>query len=51
MNPVLFIIIVLTMIAVWFLASFLFYPLGKLIKRIIADAKREMNRDKESEEE
>ena len=49
MNPVLLIIIVFTMIALWFLASFLFYPLGKFIERIIEDAKKEMDRD-ESEE-
>ena len=50
MNPVLLIIIALAMIALWFLASFLFYPLGKFVKRIVVDVKREMNRN-ESEEE
>lgn len=51
MNPAFVIIILLVAILLWFLLSFVFYPLGKLIFRIGQDAIDEMNReDKEKEE-
>lgn len=49
MNPVLVFLIILAAIVLWFLLSFVFYPLGKLIYRIYKDAIDEMNR-KEKEE-
>lgn len=50
MNPAFIILIILGAVAVWFLLSFVFYPLGKLIYRIWKDAVDEINRKDESEE-
>lgn len=52
MNPVLILLVLIATIALWFLLSFVFYPLGRLIYRIWKDACDEMNReDKEEREE
>jgi hypothetical protein len=45
MNPAFVIIVLLVAILLWFLLSFVFYPLGKLIFRIGQDAIDEMNRE------
>lgn len=45
MNPVFVILVILGAIVLWFLLSFIFFPLGKLICRIGKDAKDEMNRE------
>lgn len=50
MNPALILIIIIVFIALWFLLSFAFYPLGKLLHRIYNDAIEEMNREDEREE-
>ena len=47
MNPVLVFLIILATVVLWYLLSFLFYPLGKLLNRIHNDAINEMNRDDE----
>ena len=47
MNPVLVFLIILGTIILWYLLSFLFYPLGKFFNRIHKDAINEMNRDDE----
>ena len=54
MNPVLVFLIILAAIIVWFLLSFVFYPLGRLLYRIYKDAMDEINKkekEKEKEEE
>ena len=45
MNPVFVILVLLAVIALWFLLSFVFFPLGKIIYRIGKDAIDEMNRE------
>lgn len=50
MNPAFIILVILAAVAVWFLLSFAFYPLGKLIYRIWKDAVDEINRKDESED-
>lgn len=50
MNPVFFILVLLAAVLVWFLLSFVFFPLGKLAYRLYKDAMDEINReDKEDE--
>lgn len=50
MNPAFFILVALGAVALWFLLSFVFYPLGRLIYRIWKDAVDEINRNDESED-
>ena len=50
MNPVFVILVIFAAVAVWFLLSFVFYPLGRFIYRIWKDAVDEINRKDESEE-
>ena len=50
MNPVFVILVILTAIILWFLLSFVFFPLGKFICRIGKDAIDEMNREENEEE-
>ena len=50
MNPVFIILVILAVIVLWFLLSFVFFPLGKLIYRIGKDAIDEMNREENEEE-
>ena len=51
MNPVLVFLILIGTVILWFLLSFVFYPLGRFVYRIWKDANDEMNRkDKEKEE-
>ena len=50
MNPVFIILVILAVIVLWFLLSFVFFPLGKLIYRICKDAIDEMNREENEEE-
>ncbi len=45
MNPVFFILIILGAIALWFLLSFVFFPLGRLLYRIWKDAVDEINKN------
>ena len=45
MNPVLVFLVVIGAIVLWFLLSFIFFPLGKFISRIGKDAMEEMNKD------
>lgn len=45
MNPVFVILVIFASVAVWFLLSFVFYPLGRFIYRIWKDAVDEMNRE------
>lgn len=51
MNPVFVILVLLGAIIVWFLLSFVFFPLGRLIYRIGKDAIDEMNKDDKKEKE
>ena len=50
MNPAFVILVILAVIALWFLLSFVFFPLGKVIYRIGKDAIDEMNREENKEE-
>lgn len=42
---VLFILIILGLIALWFLSSFTFHPIGKFLYRIGKDVYDEINKD------
>ena len=50
MNPALAVIVVIVCIAVWFLASSLYKPIGKFIGTIGKDAIDNMKDEEESEE-
>lgn len=50
MNPAFIILVILGAVVLWFLLSFVFYPLGRFIYRIWKDAVDEINRKDESEE-
>lgn len=50
MNPVFVFLVIFAAVAVWFLLSFAFKPIGKLFYRIWKDAVDEMNENDESEE-
>lgn len=50
--PVFYFLILLGVVIIWFLLSFIFYPLGKFLHRIFKDAVDEINRtDKKNEKE
>lgn len=51
MNPVLIILVILGAVALWFLSSFLFRPLGDLIAKIWQDAVDEINKNEDEEKE
>lgn len=50
MNPVFVLLVILAAVAVWFLLSFAFRPIGKFFYRIWKDAVDEINKNDESEE-
>ena len=50
MNPALLIIVIIICIAVWFLASALYKPIGKFIYKIGEDAIDELKTEDEDEE-
>lgn len=50
MNPAFIILILLGAVVLWFLLSFVFYLLGKIVHRIWKDAVDEINREDEGEE-
>ena len=49
MNPVFIILVVFGVILLWFLLSFAFRPLGRIIYRIVKDAIDEMNKEENKE--
>ena len=49
MNPALIILVLIGVVVLWFLLSFVFYPLGKTIYRVYKDAIDEINRKDEDE--
>ena len=51
MNPVFIFLVIIGSVIIWFLLSFIFYPLGKLIYRIFKDAVDEINRKENDEKE
>lgn len=51
MNPALLILIVLILVVLWFLLSFLYKPLGKLVHGIWKDAVDIINEDDEKSNE
>ena len=51
MNPALLILIMLLLIAIWFLASFLYKPLGKLVHGIWKEAIDTINENDEENKE
>lgn len=51
MNPVFVFLVVLGAVVLWFLLSFVFFPIGKFIYRIGKDAIDEMNREENKENE
>lgn len=50
MNPVFIVLVIAAAIAVWFLLSFAFRPIGRLFYRIWKDAADEINNNDESGE-
>ncbi|WP_304509277.1 hypothetical protein [Anaerotignum sp.] len=44
MNPVFIFLVILALIAVWFLLSFLYEPIGSLFKRIWDKSVEEINK-------
>lgn len=51
MNPVFIALVILSAIALWFLLSFLFRPIGELFLKIWEDAMNEMNKNENEEKE
>ena len=51
MNPAFIIIVIIVVVVLWFLLSFAFFPIGKILKRIWKDAVDEINREENKEEE
>ena len=45
MNPVFWLLVIVVAVILWFLLAFIFYPLGRLVYRIISDAISELNRE------
>ena len=45
MNPVFIILVLLAAVLIWFLLSFVFFPVGKLAYRLYKDAIDEINRE------
>lgn len=50
MNPALLILIIIFIVAIWFLLSFLYKPIGKFIFRIGKDAIDEIMDDEKEKE-
>ena len=50
MNPVFVILVILGAILLWFLLSFIFFPLGKIIYGIWKDAVNEIEKTDETNE-
>ena len=50
MNPAFIILVILGTILLWFLLSFLFIPLGKLVYKVVKDAIDIMNKHENKEE-
>lgn len=50
MNPAFIILVILGTILLWFLLSFVFIPLGKLVYKVVNDAIDIMNKDENKEE-
>ena len=50
MNPAFIILVISGAILLWFLLSFVFLPLGKLVHRVVKDAIDIMNKDENKEE-
>lgn len=50
MNPAFIILVILGAILLWFLLSFVFIPLGKLVYRVVKDAIDIMNKENCEEE-
>lgn len=51
MNPAFIILVILGSVLLWFLLSFLFIPLGKLVYKVIKDAIDIMNKEDNEKEE
>ena len=51
MNPVFIFLVLLCAVIVWFLLSFIFYPLGKFIYIIYKDAIDAINKKEKEEKE
>lgn len=50
MNLAFYIIVILLAVALWFLCSFLFKPIGKFLTRIFNDTKEIINEESETKE-
>ena len=50
MNPVLIFLVLLGAVALWFILSFIFYPLGQFFYHLWKDAMTQMDRDEWTED-
>jgi len=50
MNPAFVILVLLALVLLWFLSSFAFIPLGKLVYRLVKDALDVMNKEDDEKE-
>jgi len=50
MNPAFIILVVLGVVCLWFLSSFVFIPLGKLVYRVVKDAFDALDKNDNKEE-
>lgn len=51
MNPVFIFLVILAAIVLWFLLAGVFYPLGRILKKLWDDAYGEITRDDKKEKE
>lgn len=50
MNIVFWLLVILAAIAFWFMAAFLFYPLGRFLYRLWKDATDELSKEEKEKE-
>lgn len=51
MNPVFWFLVILIAVVLWFLLTFVFYPLGKFLWKIGSDTKYELEKEDNKDEE
>ena len=49
MNPVFYLIVIVTAVLLWFLLAFVFRPLGSMLLRLIRNALKKMDEEEENE--
>ena len=51
MNPFFILLVILGVVILWFLLSFLFKPLGKIVSKVLQDTFNIMNEEESEEKE